>query len=167
MNHVRSPQDECSQLGDPWWKLLLEAPVVKELLHICVTVLCDCEVLTTSSHLCDCASAFLICPQVPSSSHREQAPSSESQPTHLDSWNYDLFCFKSLPSGSMTLLFKPQSQMGNVICKHTEHLQPQTCHSPGSITVSSWKLLMSCQILQVTWLLQCCSLGSKMEVVQT
>lgn len=54
------------------------------------------------SHLCDCASAFLICPQVPSSSHHEQAPSSESQPTHLDPWNSDLFCFKSLPPGAAT-----------------------------------------------------------------
>lgn len=52
------------------------------------------------SHLCDCASAFLICPQVPSSSHHEQAPSSEFQPTHLDPWNSDLFCFKSLPPGA-------------------------------------------------------------------
>lgn len=77
----------------PAWRCLVEAPPGSPScgLLICVTVLLS----------------FLIYSQVPFSFHHEQAPSSESQSTHLDPWNSDLFGFKSFPPGSLTLLFKP------------------------------------------------------------
>lgn len=98
---VHTPKEECPQLGDLWWKHRLEAPAV------------------SFSHLCNCASAFLICPQVPSCYLPPKVGTLFWTTTHSFNDSEDcLFCFQSLPSGSRDPVLEPQPPIGNLICKH-------------------------------------------------
>lgn len=76
------------------------------------------------------------------------------------------FCLQSFPPGSMNPALKPQPLIGTSICKRTK-LPPRRRHSPGPDIGFARKLLLLYQILQVAWLLQCCSSGSKTGVVQS
>ena len=120
------------------------------------------------SHLCDCASISLISSQVPSTYLPTKGQHPHLNPTHSSGLLKLWFSLFPVPA---SWEHEPCSQGSATdwdfdLPTYRKHVQPQRGHSPGSIIGSTWKCLLLYQIHQSTWLLHCCSSGSKTGTAQ-